>query len=90
MIIYSILVLALAIPLGYWLAWLAKDELVAGRKWLISLSYACAFAALAYFMFFGADNGDIAAGFTIIFIGIISYIAHMKSFDGKWTRKRSI
>lgn len=78
------IILVLAIPSGYLIAWLARDELIAGRMWfkvLIGISLICA----GIFFFF--DRSYIAL--TVIFIAIASGISLMNSYDKKWTRKVS-
>lgn len=77
------IILVLAIPSGYLIAWLARDELIAGRIWfkvLIGISLICA----GVFLFFGKSYMAL----TVIFIAIVSGISLIKSYDKKWTRRR--
>jgi hypothetical protein len=81
--IIEIILLVLAIPVGYLIAWLARDELVDGRKWfklLIILS-----SALALF-FYPFNYGYISL--SLLFIAIVSFISFLKSRDKEWTRKK--
>ena len=81
--ILEIIVLILAIPVGYLLAWMARDELISGRKWfkiiiLLSLILSIIFLILK----------EIVIFFTLIFILIVTLISFIKSSDRKWTRER--
>ena len=81
--ILEIIVLLLAFPAGYLIAWLAKDELIEGRKWfylLIVLSLVV--GIVAYFR----GQGEIA--WTARFAIIISLVSLVKSKDKKWTKVR--
>jgi hypothetical protein len=81
--ILEILLLALAIPVGYLVAWLARDELVQGKIYFKAL---IVFSFLAGFWFFLTGFNYLAWTFGFIFI--VSMISHMKSSDKKWTKKR--
>jgi len=78
----TIIILALAIPAGYLIAWLARDELVIGRKWLKILILISAFL----FGFFLLGEQRYVA-WTGLFILVVSFISLIKSFDKKWTGK---
>jgi hypothetical protein len=71
-------------PAGYLLAWLARDELVAGRRWFLFLS-AVSFLAAIVIVFI-----EFSLKFVIIlslfFIIIISQVAVWKSYDKRWVR----
>ena len=79
-----ILVLVAGFPVGYLLAWLARDELVAGRKWFLMLSAACLIVAIVLAFF------ELTYKFTTImslfFIIIISQVAVWKSYDKKFIK----
>jgi len=81
--ILEIIVLLLAFPAGYLIAWLAKDELIEGRKWfylLIVLSLVV--GIVAYF------RGWREIAWTARFAIIISLVSLVKSKDKKWTKVR--
>lgn len=78
----TIIILALAIPAGYLIAWLARDELVDGRKWFKILILISAFL----FGFFLLGEQRYVA-WTGLFILVVSFISLIKSFDKKWTGK---
>ena len=82
MIIQTIL-LILAIPAGFLIAWMARDELVQGREWFRGLVIApLALAGLFWLL------GISYLCPTLVFIAIISFISFVKSKDRKWTKKR--
>lgn len=81
----EIIVLAMAIPAGYLLAWLCKDELADGKKWFY------------WIVIFGVFLGgwgilidEKIAGYTCLFIAIAGFISLMKSKDKKWIGKRKV
>ncbi|HLC53407.1 MAG TPA: hypothetical protein VJK03_02590 [Candidatus Nanoarchaeia archaeon] len=81
--IIELIILALAIPVGFLIAWQARDELLEGRKWFIVL-IACSFlVGLAAFI-----KEEIAIGLTCSFMFIVSLISYWKSFDKGWAKKR--
>lgn len=82
--IYEIIILLIAIPIGYLIAWTARDELVQGRKWfkiLIVLTFLCSVV-----FYIREERYSILAA---AFIAIVSGISLWKSFDKKWTKKRN-
>lgn len=78
MSILSLIVLLLAIPIGYWIAWLAKDELVQGRKWFWVLIVASFITAGVFFYL--RQNYIVL---TAAFIAIVSGISLMKSYNAE-------
>jgi hypothetical protein len=74
--ILEILILALAIPAGFLLAWMSRDELVLGRVWFRALII---FSLLAGIWFFLIENKTIAL--TLAFIFIVTLISYVKSFE---------
>jgi cytochrome bd-type quinol oxidase subunit 1 len=83
MTIIAIILLILAIPIGYLIAWLARDELVDGRKWFYSILIASALLSVLF-----AKLGYEEATIALAFIAIVSFISIIKSKDKKWTKKR--
>ena len=81
--ILALLLIALTFPVGFWIAWLARDELTSGRKWfriLVIVGIAILIVSL-YFR----EYATAGTGATII---IIAGIAYWKSFDKKWVEKK--
>lgn len=81
--IVEILTLFLAIPVGVLIAWMARDELIDGRKWfygtmIVSAVFGTGFAVKGY--------GEITL--TFWFIAIVSFVSIIKSRDKRWTKKK--
>jgi hypothetical protein len=87
-LILIVLVVFCSIPLSYIVSWYARDELILGRKWFLLISYMCAFGALFYFIMVDVGINEFAFGSSMIFVGMFSYTAYIKSFDKKWTKVR--
>jgi len=81
-----ILTLLAAFPTGYLLAYLARDELVSGRKWFVLLAIASVVASLPVAFYSSLRFPIILA---LFFIAIISLLAAWKSYDKKWVKKRT-
>lgn len=82
-LLYTLILLA-GFPAGYLLAYLCRDELVAGRKWFIMLSIVSLISAVIIsFTGFYLKFSVILALFFII---IISLIAVWKSYNKKWVK----
>lgn len=81
-LILSIVIIVLAIPVGYLLAYLCKDELVKGRKWFRHLITSSIILSAASF-FYGFPEFSI----TFLFILIVSWISYVKSVDKKWLKR---
>lgn len=82
--IYVVTLLLLAIPVGLLVAWLTRDELIAGRTWfqrIVSGSFVLALTAFA--------SGWKAEASTLLFLSIIAFISYVKSFDSIWTKRRA-
>ncbi len=78
----NLLFLLLAIPIGYLIAWLARDELIAGKKFFKALIGAAAIL-IVIFSFFG----NLYIVLTLIFISVVSFVSLKKSYDKIWTGK---
>jgi len=79
MIWLYVAIIILAFPVGYLLSYLARDELVAGRKWFYSLTIvSLVVAAMLGFINFAFKLPSI---FALVFMIIISLIAVWKSHD---------
>ena len=79
--IMSVILLIFAIPVGYLIAWMARDELVQGRSWFRVLIILSLLSGLWFYL---ADYIHISL--TSFFITIVSLISFVKSSDKKWTR----
>ena len=79
-----VIILLCAFPAGYLLAWLARDELVAGKKWFIALAIVSVVAIVPVIIFLGIN---LAIILTLLFLAIICLMAVWKSYDKKWVRK---
>ncbi len=79
----SLILLILAVPSGFLIAWLCRDELVAGKRWFKIL---VALGLLTFILFFFLGNYAIAL--SGLFISIVSLVSFIKSRDKKWTKKR--
>ena len=75
-----LLILLCAFPTGYLLAWLARDEIVAGRKYFIVLAVLSIVSIVPVYFFLQIKLPVIM---TLFFIAIISLIALWKSCDKK-------
>ncbi len=77
--ISEIIILLLAIPSGYLIAWLARDELIVGRKWFRVLIILSIIVGIWFYLV-----DVIYVSWTAGFIFIVSLISLMKSNDEKW------
>lgn len=78
----EIFIIALAIPAGFLISWMARDELIVGKKWFIVLIVLFTASGVIAIVF-----KQPSAAFTSFFIAIISAVAFWKSGDKKWTKK---
>ncbi|MBM3232737.1 hypothetical protein FJZ18_01055 [Candidatus Pacearchaeota archaeon] len=77
----SIFLLLLSAPIGFIIAWLARDELIIGRKWFIAIILTSILSTIIFLFF------DMVASLSSFFIFIVSLISWIKSFDKRWTKK---
>jgi uncharacterized membrane protein len=77
----EIAVLALGIPVGFLIAWMARDELVAGREWFRVLIILGIILGI-WFWLTGFYPGAWTAGFIVI----VSTIGFVKGRDERWTK----
>jgi len=73
----------LAIPVGFLIARLARDELIQGRSYLFGLIILC-FALMIVFL----NNETFVLTFG--FMSIVGWISYLKSFDSGWAVARRI
>jgi hypothetical protein len=75
--------IVLAFPLGYWISWMARDELVYGRFYFLVLIIACAVLGIFSFVY-----EKEVWGYSLFFILVFTIPGYWKSFDKKWTKRR--
>ena len=80
--ILSWILLVLSIPIGLWIAHLARDELISGRTWFVCIAIA-SFVFGTYFVYKEND----ALSFTLASMLIISLISYTLSYNKKWAKK---
>lgn len=79
----EIIILLLAIPSGYLITWLARDELEDGRKWFRILIIISTVSGIWFYLI-----GLFYISLTLGFIFIVSLISFMKSKDKKWVKSK--
>ena len=72
--IWEIIILLLGIPVGFLLAWLARDELSAGQKWFKALIILSVVVGAWMFL-----TGQAVVGWTCGFVVIVALIGLMKT-----------
>jgi hypothetical protein len=87
-----IIVFASAFPIGYLLAYLGRDEIVAGRMYFIYLGVV-SIAASVIVSLINVQGSDIEIIkipiiLTMLYISITSFISAYKSYDKKFCRIR--
>lgn len=80
--VFEWIILILAIPAGFLIAWLARDELVLGRRWFRVLVIISVFIGLWFYLI-----GMFYVSWTAGFIFIVSLISLMKSNDKRLNNK---
>lgn len=81
--IIQLIVLLLGIPVGLLIAWLARDELIQGRKYLLSLLILIFVGVLLFF-------GNEPVLLTLGFMSFVTFISYIKSFDSKLAVVRKV
>ena len=81
-LILTLILLVLSIPIGFLIAYMARDELVEGKKWFITLTLLSLIIGI-FFLILQSYAGALAC----FFIFIVSLISYRKSFDKKWVKK---
>ena len=79
-ILQIMFILFLAVPLGYLLAYLTRDELVDGRKYFKLISFLCSLMALIFLFF------SLTIALTLVFMSIVSSVSLVKSYDKKFIK----
>lgn len=75
-----VIILISAVPLGYLLAYLCRDELKQGRKWFKLLVFVSVLLAVIFLFF------NLAIALTLFFISIVSLISLIKSYDKRFAK----
>ena len=81
--ILEIIVLLFAFPIGYLIAWLAKDELIIGRNWFYLIIVLSFFVGI-WFYFIRFPEGT----WTAVFMIISCFVSLVKRRDKNWTKIR--
>jgi ABC-type Fe3+ transport system permease subunit len=72
--ILEIVILLLAVPVGFFIAWLTKEELRMGRKWFRILIVVSLIGIIGFWIY-----GVSYVSWTFGFIGIVSTISLVKA-----------
>ncbi len=71
----------MSIPLGLIVSWMAREELIEGRKWFKVLVIFFIISGI-WFYLTGKNHVSLAS----FFISIFSLVSYIKSFNAKWTK----
>lgn len=85
-IIISIALILSALPLGYFLAWLTKEELVQGRLAFALLMAASALLIVLLLFFAMEISIKLSLVFALLFMLIASAVSMFKSYDKKFVK----
>ena len=88
--ILYVAILVAAFPVGYLLAWLARDELVSWKKWYILLDVISVVLTIPVAFISALSLVKLPVVLTLFFIAIISLMAVWKSHDKKWTKNYEV
>lgn len=83
-IYWNILFILFAFPLGAVLAWVCRDELVSGRKWIARISV---ISLIAFVVLLSVHRK--AEALSSLFVTLLAIISLYKSYDMRWTRKKA-
>ena len=70
------------VPVGYLIAWLARDELVVGRKWFRVLIISSLFIGVMFYFL-----KKLYVSLTMVFVIIVSAISLVKSYDRRFVKR---
>ena len=79
----DLILLLSSIPVGFLIAWFARDELIQGRDYLFFLLI---LTFIGIIVFLKSETVVLTLGF----ICITAWISYLKSFDSKWAVIRKI
>jgi len=77
----KIFILFLAIPVGFLVSWLSRDELVSGRKYFRILMIASILGIIWFWL-----SGMNYVSWTLAFVFVVSLVSLIKSEDKKWIK----
>lgn len=77
----EIIILLIGIPVGFLIAYLTKDELVAGRKWFKVLIIVFVLVGI-----WSVLTGWNVVAWTSAFIVVVSLVSFVKSWNKKWVK----
>lgn len=80
--IFEITILILAVPVGCLIAWMARDELITGRKWFKAVIVISFLAGVWFFL-----TKIFYITLTSFFIIIVAFISLIKSYDKKFVKR---
>ena len=70
----QIVLLVLAIPVGFLIAWMARDELKQGRKWFRVLVIGCLLGVIWFWL-----TKNYVISWTLGFIGIVALVSLIRN-----------
>jgi len=80
-ILLDVIVMLTSIPIGYFLAWLCKDEIVY-RKWIFVIFYSFVVVFIVAFIFFS----QLSIILSLVYMIIVTLISILKSKDKKFLK----
>ena len=81
--IIEIFVLLTAVPIGYFISYLTKDELKSGEKWFRVLIISSILIGILFILL-----GEFYISWTAGFVFIVSLISLIKANDKKWIKSK--
>ena len=78
--LWEMIILVLAFPIGYLLAYLTRDELKQGRKWFKLIILISAAGSIIFLW------SNLTISLTLAFISIATIICLIKSYDKKFVK----
>jgi len=81
--ILILVLLLIAVPVGYIISYLCRDELIIGRKWFKIILFTC-FIGFFAFLFYNQESISIS----LAFIFIVTLISLKRSYNKKLTSKK--
>ncbi len=79
-LLFILILILLSVPSGYLLAYLCRDELIAGRKYFKLLTFISSLLAVIFLFL------NLTISLTLLVISILSSISLIKSYDKKFVK----